>query len=51
MWRWQDGLQAWGAMAALGVLLPIAIATLALYAHHDTPADDDPDLVAELRGE
>ncbi len=51
MWRWQDGLQAWGAMTALGFLLLIAIATLALYAHDHVPAEDDADLVAKLRGE
>ncbi len=51
MWHWQDGLQAWGAMTALGILLLVVIATLALYAHHHSAAEDDPDLVADLRGE
>ena len=51
MWHWQDGLQVWGAMTGVAVLLLAVIAALAWYAHHQgTAEDDDADLAAELRG-
>ena len=50
MWNWQDGLQAWGAMAALAVVLLVVITALAWYAHSHAAVDDDPDLTTELRG-
>ncbi|MGX5653680.1 hypothetical protein ACWKWC_02790 [Geodermatophilus nigrescens] len=50
MWNWQDGLQAWGAMTAVAVVLMAVITALAWYAHHHVTAEDDPDLTAELRG-
>jgi hypothetical protein len=51
MWVWDDGLEVWGAMTGLAVLLLLLLAVLAWCAHRAAAAvEDDADLAAELQG-